>query len=89
MASRIVINTERCKGCGLCVKVCPKNGIVISEFSNKNGYFIAEARDGECTGCAVCAIICPEAVIEVYREERIIAIEAKTKRKSTPVEEKA
>jgi 2-oxoglutarate ferredoxin oxidoreductase subunit delta len=69
MAGKIIIDTERCKGCGLCVTVCPNNSIIISEESNKNGYFPAKADNTNCTGCAACAIICPEAVIEVHRDE--------------------
>ncbi len=44
MAGKIIIDTERCKGCGLCVVVCLKNSIVTSKKSNKNGYFPAQAR---------------------------------------------
>ncbi len=77
MAGKIIINTERCKGCGLCIIVCPKKGIVISDKSNKSGYFPAQpvpsvaegAKNSDCTGCCLCALICPEAVIEVYRED--------------------
>jgi len=47
MAGKIIIDTERCKGCGLCVPVCPKNDIVISERSNKKGYFPAQAKNRE------------------------------------------
>jgi 2-oxoglutarate ferredoxin oxidoreductase subunit delta len=72
MAGRIIIDIERCKGCGLCVAVCPKNGITISKKSNKSGYFPAQANNTDCTGCAACAIICPDAAIEVYREHNIL-----------------
>ncbi|HDZ69039.1 MAG TPA: 4Fe-4S dicluster domain-containing protein [Phycisphaerales bacterium] len=75
MAGKITIDTERCKGCGLCVAVCPKNCIVISERSNKTGYYPAQAcpdsalhKNDGCTGCAMCAIICPDVVIEVSRD---------------------
>ncbi len=69
MAGRIIIDAERCKGCGLCVTVCPKNSIAISKKSNSKGYFPAEKISEECTGCAMCAIVCPDAVIEVYRRQ--------------------
>ena len=69
MAGKIIIDTERCKGCGLCVTVCQKGCIIISKHSNKSGYFPAEPAGSDCTGCAMCTIICPDAVIEVYRDD--------------------
>jgi len=81
MAGKIIIDTERCKGCGLCVIVCPKKSIVISDKSNKNGYFPAVADNTDCTGCCLCAIICPEAIIEVYREDNT---DSESKKKSKP-----
>jgi 2-oxoglutarate ferredoxin oxidoreductase subunit delta len=81
MAGRIVIDTERCKGCGLCISVCPRNNIVISRESNKSGYFPAQANNAECTACTQCAIVCPEGIIEIYLEEadkiRIVAAAGK------------
>ncbi|MHC4430233.1 MAG: 4Fe-4S dicluster domain-containing protein [Planctomycetota bacterium] len=69
MAGKIKIDTERCKGCGLCVAVCPKGIIVICAKSNRHGYFPAGTDNRNCTGCAACAVICPDAVIEVRRDQ--------------------
>ena len=68
MAGKIIIDTEECKGCGLCVGVCPKGSIVISERSNEKGYFPACSANLDCTGCTKCAVICPDAAIEVQRD---------------------
>jgi len=91
MAGKIVIDTERCKGCGLCVTVCPKHNIEIAPESNQSGYFPARSRNIDCTACSRCAIICPEGIIEISKEEadriRIVAAVAK-KDAQHPVEEK-
>jgi len=81
MAGKIVIDIERCKGCGLCIAVCPKNSIALSKKSNKSGYFPAEAINVDCTGCAVCAIVCPDAAIEVFCESKVVDVKSNKKGK--------
>ncbi len=64
----IVIDTEKCKGCEVCVPACPTNVITMSAEVNGKGYnFAYPENKEECTGCANCAIVCPDGVITVYR----------------------
>ena len=63
----IVIDRERCKGCGVCLGACPNTVIALSKNVNSKGYNYAEAVKDECIGCASCAIVCPDGVISVYR----------------------
>ena len=67
--AKVIFNEERCKGCGLCESVCPKNIIVLAkEKINAKGYHPAEVvEQDKCIGCASCATICPDTVITVER----------------------
>lgn len=66
--AKVEFNTERCKGCGLCVLACPKKIVFLSDVTNKNGYNVATVEKmDECIGCANCAVMCPDSVIEVDR----------------------
>ena len=67
--AKLTFRTDRCKGCGLCVRACPKGLIAIAtEKINQKGHHPAELTDAEkCVGCASCAIMCPDCVIEVER----------------------
>ncbi|MDX9747211.1 MAG: ferredoxin family protein [Paludibacter sp.] len=64
----IVVNTERCKGCDLCVVACPTDVLALSNDANSKGYnFSFMEREDNCTGCSACANVCPDACITVYR----------------------
>ena len=64
------INKNRCKGCQLCVDVCPKKHLKMSSSFNKLAlHFIEEVEDNPCIGCKNCVVICPDTAIELYCEE--------------------
>ncbi|MDW8126720.1 MAG: 4Fe-4S binding protein [Candidatus Bipolaricaulota bacterium] len=64
----VLVDKDRCKGCGLCVITCPFAVLAITSELNRYGYNVAGQRDPEkCTGCGMCAQMCPDAAIEVYR----------------------
>jgi len=63
---RITIDRNRCKGCELCVRACPKGVLAMSEEINDKGYFFASVvKQEDCIGCRFCAFSCPDVAIEV------------------------
>lgn len=71
MSNRVIIDETVCKGCGLCVKVCPKKILAINKKKmNQKGYnpsYVTDAK--QCVACAMCAIMCPDSAIKVEKEE--------------------
>ena len=64
----VIINTERCKGCELCIIACPSDVLVLEKEVNSKGYNFAQVKNpDECTGCANCGYVCPDGCITVYR----------------------
>lgn len=64
----VVVDTERCKGCDLCVVACPADVLVLSSDANTKGYTYSKMANAEdCVGCQACALVCPDACITVYK----------------------
>lgn len=64
----VVINTEECKGCGLCIEACPIKVLLLSEKFNTHGYHTSSYKGDGCTGCGVCFYTCPEpGAITVFK----------------------
>ena len=62
----LVIDIDRCKGCELCIAVCPPAVLFMSSEQNTLGYRFPELAPG-CTGCTACQKICPDYVFEVFK----------------------
>ncbi len=67
--AKVTFQAELCKGCGLCVDVCPRKILILSKKEvNSRGYHPAECTDqAQCIGCAFCARMCPDVVITVEK----------------------
>lgn len=67
--AKVTFRKDACKGCGLCVSVCPKKILRLSgEEINAKGFHPAEITDQEaCIGCAFCATMCPDCIITVEK----------------------
>ena len=66
--SPLHIDTDRCKGCGLCLGACAKEALALDETRvNVLGYHPIRLIDPTaCTSCAFCARVCPDCVLTVY-----------------------
>lgn len=67
--NKVTFKEDLCKGCGLCVCVCPKKIISLDNTTlNKKGYHPAGITEPDkCIACAFCATICPDVVIKVEK----------------------
>jgi 2-oxoglutarate ferredoxin oxidoreductase subunit delta len=64
----IRIDVEKCKGCKLCVNVCPKKILGISGKLNISGLYPVECIDqSQCIACKSCGIMCPDGVMTVEK----------------------
>ena len=66
---KVSILENTCKGCGLCVRSCPKGVLAIStSHLNAKGYYPAEVVNGEaCIACTSCAKTCPDVAIRIEK----------------------
>ena len=60
------IDTERCKGCELCIPACPPRVLHMSRERNTRGDSYPRLSPG-CTGCGACLLVCPDFCFEVFQ----------------------
>jgi 2-oxoglutarate ferredoxin oxidoreductase subunit delta len=65
---KIVLDDTYCKGCNLCVTVCPKQALKPGTARSKKGYNMPAAVPENCIGCRNCEQICPDFAISVIEE---------------------
>ena len=54
----VVVDEEKCTGCGQCVDVCPIEAITIDEGK-------ASINEETCVECGVCETECPSEAIQI------------------------
>lgn len=66
---KLTFEYAKCKGCGLCVYVCPVKILKLNKESvNIKGYTPVSCTNIEkCIACGSCAILCPDSIIKVEK----------------------
>ena len=62
----VAINHDWCKGCGICVALCQKQVLAISDHEKST---IVEPK--ACVQCGICESHCPDMAIEVVSQNGI------------------
>ncbi len=52
------VDTDKCTGCGVCVEVCPLEGISLNDD-------LAVIDEDTCTECGLCVGECPNGAISL------------------------
>ncbi|ORT99867.1 4Fe-4S ferredoxin, iron-sulfur binding domain protein [Anaerovibrio sp. JC8] len=63
MNVNITIKEARCKGCGICATLCPKQVLAVSELGK-----IRVLHEEACIACGQCELRCPDYAIFVDKK---------------------
>ncbi|PLX42441.1 MAG: pyruvate ferredoxin oxidoreductase [Hyphomicrobiales bacterium] len=62
ITTELTINTVWCKGCDICVKMCPERCLALNE--DQEAVLI---HPDKCTGCRICEWLCPDYAIKLHK----------------------
>ena len=63
----LILDQEKCTGCGLCAIDCPTRALVISQMSEKETYQLLFLRE-HCNACGICQKSCPENCLQLVEQ---------------------
>ncbi len=64
---RIVYTAKWCKGCGICVEMCPSDVFASEEGTGK----AIVAAPERCSDCGLCELYCPDYALSLEREAAV------------------
>jgi len=69
-AKQIDIDPKMCKGCHICISVCPQGVFEASTEVDNRGFFLPVVVNIEvCKVCRLCELECPDFAISVVETE--------------------
>jgi 4Fe-4S ferredoxin len=80
--NHLILNSEVCTGCGICVEACPEEAIVLGLVGATRRGAVAYAApvdidEVKCSYCGVCVVMCPfnALTLKIDGEERLPIVE--------------
>ncbi len=73
-ATTIIIQSQLCKGCELCVHFCPEKILEMVDDLNTKSYHyphVLDDKEADCKQCRYCERICPEMAIFLGEDNEI------------------
>jgi 2-oxoglutarate ferredoxin oxidoreductase subunit delta len=68
--NKVWIDERYCKGCSICIEVCPVKALQSSEGINAKGYHLPVEKDmRRCKACGLCELMCPDFAIAIEEVE--------------------
>ena len=64
------IDLNLCKGCSICIDMCPHKVLELSDYVSPRGYHYPIVT-GDCKGCRVCENYCPDFAISIVCGEGV------------------
>lgn len=64
---KIQIDEEWCKGCGICIAVCPAK---ILELNDRMKASVKENSEELCKECGLCELYCPDFAIVIFKTKK-------------------
>ena len=72
---KIKLNRNWCKGCSLCIEICPKNVYDReSKVSSKGFKEIIIKNPALCNQCQLCELLCPDLAITIEKKAKNAAV---------------
>ena len=64
--TKIDINGDLCKGCGICIAFCPTEVLELDEHEKA-----MVKRPEKCNACGLCELRCPDMAVEVKEADAV------------------